>query len=76
MNDVRVSESKLVISYQMSHKHVSKDTQARWLRDVLSKAGVDTQQFGAHSTRVASSSLVQTVPVWLAALWCTQYQCG
>ena len=45
---------------------MSKDTLARWLRDVLSKAGVDTQQFGAHSTRVASTS----------AVWGPQYPCG
>ena len=89
--DVRGSETKLLLSHQKPHKHVSKDTLARWLRDVLSKAGVDTQQFGAHSTRVAStsavwgpqypcgqhsSSLGPTVPVWPAAVWGPQYPCG
>ena len=63
--DVRGSETKLLLSHQKPHKHVSKDTLARWLRDVLSKAGVDTQQFGAHSTRAVSTSAAATcgVPV-------------
>ena len=63
--DVRGSETKLLLSHQKPHKHVSKDTLARWLTVVLNKAGVDTQQFGAHSTRAASTSAAATcgVPV-------------
>ena len=49
--DVGGRECKLLLSHQKSHKHVSKDILARWLRDVLNKAGV---------TR---SSLVHTVPL-------------
>ena len=43
----------------------SKNTLARWLRQVLNGAGVDTAQFSAHSTRVASPStaLSSGVPV-------------
>ena len=66
-------ESKLLIGYQKPYKHVSKDTLARWLRDVLNKADVDMQQFGAHSTRTASTSAAITcgvpVDVLRAAGW-------
>ena len=48
-----------------------------WLRYVLNKAGVDTQQFGAHRTRVASTSAANTfgVPVDVllrAARWSSE----
>ena len=64
--DVRGSETKLLLSHQKPHKHVSKDTLARWLRDVLIKAGVDTQQFGAHSTCAASTSAAATCGPWMS----------
>ena len=41
----------------------SKDTLARWLRDVLSKAGLDNQQFGVQSTCVVSTSAAITCGV-------------
>ena len=53
---IRGNESEHLISYQKTHKHVCKDKRARWLRDVLSRASVDTQQFAVHSTRAASTS--------------------
>ena len=56
MKEIRGNEHKLLLSYQKPYKSISKDTLARWLRDVLNRAGVDTQQFGAHSTRAASTS--------------------
>ena len=58
-------ENKLLLSYQAPHKPVSKNTLARWLRQVLNRAGVDTAQFSAHSTRAASTSAVLSsgVPV-------------
>ena len=49
-------KNKLLLSYQAPHKPVSKNTLARWLRQVLNGAGVDTAQFSAHSTRAASTS--------------------
>ena len=47
---------KLFLSYQKPYAPISKDTLARWVRDILSKAGVDTCVYGAHSTRAASTS--------------------
>ena len=62
---IRGDEDKLLLSYMKPHKHISKDTLARWLKDVLQRAGVDTQQYGAHSTRSASTTaaFVRGVPV-------------
>ena len=46
----------LIISYRKPHKPVSLETISRWIKDELSKAGVDTSVFKAHSCRSASSS--------------------
>ena len=46
----------LIISYGKPHKPVSSETISRWIKDELSKAGVDTSVFKAHSCRSASSS--------------------
>ena len=46
--------SPIFISYQKPYGAVLKSTAARWIRDVLHRAGVDTSRFGAHSTRSAS----------------------
>ena len=51
----RDGHTQLLLSCLKPHLPISKDTLARWIRDVLHKAGVDTQ-FGAHSTRSASTS--------------------
>lgn len=48
--------TQLLISYQKPFKAVTTDTIARWLRTVLSNAGVDTSVYKAHSTRAASTS--------------------
>ena len=52
MEEIRGEENKLLLSYQEPHKPVSRNTLARWLRQVLSGAGVDTAQFSAHSSAV------------------------
>ena len=52
--NIRKSDG-LFVSYQKPHGHVSKGTLARWIRDTLSRAGVDTKLYGAHSTRSAST---------------------
>ena len=75
--ELRGSENMLLISYQKPYKHISKDTLARWIRDVLQRAGVDTQHFGAHSTRMASTTAAVSrgVPVdtlMRAAGWSSQ----
>ena len=38
------------------HVPVSRDTISRWVKQVMSDAGINTDNFGAHSTRSASTS--------------------
>lgn len=61
---LRIS-NKLFISTQSPHSGVSKDTLSRWIRLILTKSGIDTNIFKAHSTRSAScSSAVRNIDVW------------
>ena len=46
----------LIISYGKPHKPVLSETISRWIKDELSKAGVNTSVFKVHSCRSASSS--------------------
>ena len=47
---------KLFLSYIKPHKAVSAQTLARWMRDILKAAGIDTAMFSQHSTRSASAA--------------------
>ena len=46
----------LFISYQKPHKAVSKDSIARWCKEVMTNAGIDMTSFVSHSSRSAASS--------------------
>ena len=48
--------SKLFLSHCKPHKPVCSSTIARWIKCVLSNAGIDTSIFKAHSVRSASTS--------------------
>ena len=50
------SSTQLFISNSSPHNAVTKDTLARWIKSILTKAGVDTKVFKAHSTRAAATS--------------------
>jgi uncharacterized protein YheU (UPF0270 family) len=47
------------------HQEISKDTIARWIKVILSRAGIDVGQFGAHSERSATTSKAKlnSVPI-------------
>ena len=47
---------ELFITTTKPYKVASRDTISRWLKSVLRLAGIDTNQFGAGSTRSASTS--------------------
>ena len=51
---------RLLISLQKPHGPVSTETIARWCKEFLNSAGVDTTKFKAHSTRAASTSHLAT----------------
>ena len=49
-------EKQLFISYQKPHRGVSKDSIARWCKEVMTNAGIDMTSFVSHSSRSAASS--------------------
>ncbi len=53
---IRGQEKQLFISTVPPHKAVSKSTIARWIKNVMENAGIDTSTFKAHSCRSASTS--------------------
>ena len=57
MTSKNVGEIKSLFIIQVRpFKPTSKDTIARWIRETLSKAGIDASIFSPHSTRSATSS--------------------
>ena len=53
---LRKKEDKLFVSYSSPHKYVSTQTLSRWLCRILSKAGIDTNEFKGHSFRHVATS--------------------
>ena len=54
--------SQLFLSYQKPHHPVSKDTVARWVRDMMRRAGINN--YVTHSCRAAASSaLAKKIPM-------------
>lgn len=47
---------ELLIILQKPHHAISRSTFTRWIKDTLYASGIDITQFGAHSTRSASTS--------------------
>ena len=67
-------ETKLFISFIKPHKAVTSSSIARWLRQTLENAGVNSCMFGAHFTRGASASAasragITTSDILKAAKW-------
>ena len=53
---IRGLHTQLLLSYQKPHRPVSTDTIARWIKVLLTEAGINITVFSAHSTRAASAS--------------------
>lgn len=62
---LRGSESQLFISYNRPFRRVSRETISRWVKLVLTDAGIDTSRFKPHSTRAASTSAANNASVSL-----------
>ena len=62
---LRGLESQLFISYNRPFRRVSRETISRWVKLVLTDAGIDTLRFKPHSTRAASTSAASNVSVSL-----------
>ncbi|XP_071483612.1 uncharacterized protein [Diadema antillarum] len=54
--EIRGEESHLFISFRKPFKRVTAQTISRWIKEIMTGAGIDTTMFSAHSTRAASSS--------------------
>ena len=68
------THTQLLVSYRKPHNPVSTDTLARWIKVVMDKAGINTEIYGAHSTRAASTSAahrknIDTNRILAAAGW-------
>ena len=57
----RNQESKLFLSTQAPHKAVSTNTISRWIKLTLTKSGINTDIYKAHSTRAASTSAAASI---------------
>lgn len=53
---VRGTDSLLLIGTVPPHKPVGSNSIARWLKHIMTEAGIDSSVFSAHSTRGAASS--------------------
>ena len=53
---LRGDSSQLFISFIKPHRPVTSSTIARWLKETIGAAGIDTTIFKAHSVRGASTS--------------------
>ena len=60
---LRGTETKLFVSFTKPHKWVSRETLSRWIRTVMTSAGVDTTIFKPNGTRAAATSKVNTASV-------------
>ena len=74
--DLRGDNKQLFISFIRPHNPVTSSTIARWLKQVMESAGIDTDIFKAHSVRSASTSAaamqgVTTEDILNAADWST-----
>ena len=56
----RSENDQLLLSFIKPHKPVTSSTVSRWIIEVLSLAGIDTETFKGYSTRSASSSRAAT----------------
>ena len=65
---IREAERRLFISYKKPHKRVSSQTISRWLKYVMSSAGIDTAKYKAHSTRAASTSAANNSDLPVSAI--------
>ncbi|GFN81283.1 Gag-Pol polyprotein [Plakobranchus ocellatus] len=63
------TSNQLFISSQSPHNGVTKDTLARWIKLTLTKSGIDTSIFKAHSTRAAAARTSDVSLVLRSAGW-------
>ena len=70
--------SHLFTSFIKPHHPITSPTVARWLKEVIHEAGIDTSIFKTHSTRASSTSAaanlgISTNEILKVADWSTSY---
>ncbi|GFN77248.1 reverse transcriptase/ribonuclease h/methyltransferase [Plakobranchus ocellatus] len=62
--DIRLGD-QLFLTYIKPHRPIARGTLSRWIKMILKMAGVNTEVYSAHSTRVVSTSaaMVRNVPL-------------
>ena len=68
LKKLRGSECKLFISTQKPHNPISVDTIGRWIKSVMTNAGIDMNCFSPHSTRSAATSAAAKAKVSVATI--------
>ena len=61
--------NKLLLSYIKPHKPISSESLSRWVKELLSRAGINTDIFKAHSVRGANSSAALNMGILNLADW-------
>ena len=56
LRDTGMNTNSLYIAHCKPHKPVTSSTIARWLKEIMKEAGIDTSIFKAHSSRGAAVS--------------------
>ena len=64
---IRISK-QLLVSFIRPHGPISRDTLARWTMQTLNRAGIDTNRYGAHSTRGAAASGAKALGISVKAI--------
>ena len=55
-NPLRGNETRLFITHQKPQKKKGRDTIRRWIRQIMTRAGIDISVYKPHSVRSAASS--------------------
>lgn len=66
--DIRGDTTKLLLMIRKPHNAVTSQTVARWIKKVMTDAGIDTNIFSAHSTRSAATSAAKSVGMSLTGI--------
>ena len=66
------------ISWKKPHDSVGRQTISRWLKQTLQLSGINTSEFGGHSTRMAATSKAHAMGVGLSTIlntagWASQH---
>lgn len=67
-SDIRGDTTKLLLMIRKPHYAVTSQTVARWIKKVMTDAGIDTNIFSAHSTRSAATSAAKSVGMSLTSI--------